>query len=236
MVLCIKATYGGVRGMDYLTILLGIITVNLLLSGDNALVIALASRRLPARQRQQAVLWGGAGAVGLRIVLTLVAVILLTVPYLMLTGGLLLEWVAIKLVATDEEERATVTASADLWQAVKTILLADLVMSLDNVLAIAGVARGSVPLIIVGLAISIPIIIWGSKAISLLMERWPVIILAGAAFLGWTAGDMLVADPVAASYAAAYPSLEWAIPGLFAAVVVLFDFLKEAPRQRQPGR
>jgi YjbE family integral membrane protein len=218
--------------MDYLTILLGIITVNLLLSGDNALVIALASRRLPPRQRQQAILWGGAGAVGLRIILTLVAVLLLTIPYLLLTGGVLLEWVAIKLATADEEERTEVTAASDLWQAVKTILLADLVMSLDNVLAIAGVARGSVPLIIVGLALSIPIIIWGSKAISLLMERWPVIILVGAAFLGWTAGDMMIADPAAATYAAAYPSLHWAIPGVFAALVVLFSFLKEAPRQR----
>lgn len=222
--------------MDYLTTLIGIITVNLLLSGDNALVIALASRRLPPRQRQRAVLWGGAGAVGLRIILTLAAVMLLRIPYLLLTGGLLLEWVAIKLAATDSDERTEVAAAGDLFAAIKTILLADLVMSLDNVLAIAGVARGSVPLIIVGLAISIPIIIWGSKAVSLLMDRWPIIILAGAAFLGWTAGDMLIADPATARYAAAYPSLQWAIPGLFGATVILFNFLKEAPRYREPGR
>lgn len=220
--------------MDYLSVLFGIVIVNLLLSGDNALVIALASRRLPPRQRRRAVLWGGAGAVGLRVILTVAAAMLLNLPYLLLTGGLLLEWVAIKLAAADDD-RPQIRAAADLGDAIKTILVADLVMSLDNVLAIAGVARGNIPLLVVGLGLSIPLIIWGSRAITLLMERWPIAVVAGAAFLGWTAGGMLLGDPAAKDYAAAYPSLRWALPGLFAAVVVLFDFLRDKPRAMGEG-
>ncbi len=221
--------------MEYLGPLFAIIMVNLLLSGDNALVIALASRRLPPRQQRQAILWGGAGAVGLRIVLTLVAVILLTVPYLQLIGGLLLEWVAIKLVTDDHSDENEIEAAGDLWTAIKTILVADLVMSLDNVIAIAGVAKGHTGLLIIGLAISIPIIVWGSTLITALMQRWPVIVVIGAAFLGWTAGGMILADPAGSTFAVAYPFLHWAVPGLFAAAVVACDFLKGRPKARGEG-
>ncbi len=221
--------------MEYLTALFGIIMVNILLSGDNALVIALASRRLPPRQQRQAIVWGGAGAIGLRIILTLVAVLLLNVPYLQLIGGLLLQWVAIKLITDDHEAEGEIEAAGNLWGAVKTILVADLVMSLDNVLAIAGVAKGHTGLLVIGLAISIPIIIWGSTLITMLMERWPVIVVIGAAFLGWTAGDMIVADAALQTYVSAYPQLHWAIPGLFAAAVVAFDFLKDRPKARGEG-
>ena len=223
-------------GMDYLTALFSIIMINLLLSGDNALVIALASRRLPPRQQRQAILWGGAGAVGLRIILTLVAVLLLKVPYLQLAGGLLLQWVAIKLVADNHNAEEQVDAPGNLWDAVKTILVADLVMSLDNVIAIAGVSRGNVSLLIIGLAISVPIIIWGSTLITVLMQRWPLIVVVGAAFLGWTAGEMLVSDPAVRTFVAAYPMLHWAVPGLFAAAVVAFELLKDRPRARESGR
>jgi YjbE family integral membrane protein len=212
--------------MDYLTILFSIIVVNLLLSGDNALVIALASRRLPPRQQKAAVLWGGAGAVGLRVVLTIGAVWLLTVPYLQLAGGLLLLWVAIQLAADSHHTQDDIKPAQSLGGAVKTILVADLVMSLDNVVAIAGVSRGNVAMLVVGLAISIPIIIWGSKLIGLLMERWPLAIIAGAAFLGWTGGEMAVADRASLPTMVAYPMLEWLIPGVFAAVVVLMDYMK----------
>jgi YjbE family integral membrane protein len=221
--------------MDYLTALFSIILINLLLSGDNALVIALASRRLPPAQQRQAILWGGAGAVGMRIILTLIAVLLLKVPYLQIAGGLLLQWVAVKLVADDHSAEEEVEAAGNLWGAVKTILIADLVMSLDNVIAIAGVSRGNISLLVVGLAISIPIIIWGSTLITMLMQRWPAIVLIGAAFLGWTAGEMLVADPAAHTFTAAYPFLHWAVPGVFAAAVVAFDFLKNHS-QAQSGR
>lgn len=213
--------------MEYLSVLFSIIIVNLLLSGDNALVIALASRQLSLPQRKKAILWGGAGAIVLRIMLTLVAVVLLQVPYLQLAGGLLLLWVAIKLAADDHDATKEVRASDNLWEAVRTILVADLVMSLDNVVAIAAVARGNVVMLILGLAISIPIIIWGSKLIMLLIERWPVIIIAGAAFLGWTAGDMLLADPKILPYANIYPYAHWVIPGICAAAAVLAGILKD---------
>ncbi len=216
--------------MDYLTALFSIIMINLLLSGDNALVIALASRKLPPRQQRQAILWGGAGAVVMRIILTLVAVVLLQVPYLQIAGGFLLLWVAIKLVADDHNAEEEIEAAGNLWDAVKTILIADLVMSLDNVIAIAGVSRGNIGLLVIGLAISIPIIIWGSTLITMLMQRWPVIVVIGAAFLGWVAGDMLIADPAAQTFTAAYPFLHWAVPGVFAAAVVAFNFLKNRPR------
>ncbi len=216
--------------MDYLTALFSIIMINLLLSGDNALVIALASRKLPPRQQRQAILWGGAGAVVMRIILTLVAVVLLQVPYLQIAGGFLLLWVAIKLVADDHNAEEEIEAAGNLWDAVKTILIADLVMSLDNVIAIAGVSRGNIGLLVIGLAISIPIIIWGSTLITMLMQRWPVIVVIGAAFLGWVAGDMLIADPAAQTFTVAYPFLHWAVPGVFAAAVVAFNFLKNRPR------
>lgn len=221
--------------MEFLTALFSIILINIVLSGDNALVIALASRRLPPRQQQQAIFWGGAGAIGLRIILTLAAVVLLKVPYLQLAGGLLLQWVAIRLVADDHDEGEGIQAGGSLWEAIKTILVADLVMSLDNVIAIAGVARGNVTLLVVGLVISIPIIIWGSKLISMLMQRWPIIILIGAAFLGWTAGEMMVSDPATQRFAATYPILHWVVPILFAAIVVVFDFMKKKPAEEGEG-
>jgi len=212
--------------MEYLSILISIIVVNLLLSGDNALVIALASRGLPPRQKRAAVIWGGIGAVGLRIILTMGAVWLLTVEYLQLAGGILLLWVAVKLAADNHDAVEELEAPRSLSGAVKTILIADLVMSLDNVVAIAGVSKGNVAILVVGLAISIPIIIWGSKLIGLLMERWPLIIVAGAAFLGWTGGEMVIADEVSLSLVAGYPLVEWLIPGGFATTVLLADILR----------
>ena len=214
--------------------LISIITVNLLLSGDNALVIALASRNLPVRQQRSAVFYGGLGAIVLRIILTFIAIFLLQIPYLQLLGGLLLLWVAIKLISGEEEVHEEIEAASNLWAAIKTILVADLVMSLDNVLAIAGIAKGNVLLLVVGLGISIPIIIWGSKIIMLLMERWPVVILFGAAFLGWTAGEMVLADKQVGIWLAAYPWAHWAIPALFAAVVVVIDLIQKQ-RDRKRG-
>ncbi|SDF22000.1 TerC family protein [Sporolituus thermophilus] len=214
--------------------LFSITTINLLLSGDNALVIALASRNLPARQQRSAVFYGGAGAIILRIILTFIAIFLLQIPYLQLLGGLLLLWVAIKLISGEEKTHEEIEAASSLWAAVKTILVADLVMSLDNVLAIAGIAKGNIPLLVIGLGISIPIIIGGSRAIMLLMERWPVVILFGAAFLGWTAGEMVLADKQVGIWLAAYPWAHWAIPALFAAVVVVIDLIQKQ-RDRKRG-
>jgi YjbE family integral membrane protein len=174
--------------------LLKIIGVNIVLSGDNAVVIALAARSLPAQQQKAAVLWGSGAAVLMRIVLTIFAVALLTLPWLKLIGSLLLFWIGIKLLIP-EDEGENVSASDNLIAAIKTILIADLVMSIDNVIAVAAAAQGSYTLLILGLAISIPLVIFGSTLLLHLMERWPVIITIGGGLLGFVAGEMLVTDP-----------------------------------------
>lgn len=217
--------------MDFLVGLLSIIMVNLLLSGDNALVIALASRGLPHEQQKSAVFWGGAGAIVMRIALTFIAVYLLRIPYLQFAGGLLLLWVATKLTTQQQHKPDDVVAAGSLWGAIRTILVADLVMSLDNVIAIAAVAKGNITLLVVGLGISIPLIIWGSQMMMKLMERWPIIVLIGAAFLGWTAGEMVTADQKVVMAIAEYPWAHWLIPALFAAVVVVIDVIKKKEQQ-----
>jgi YjbE family integral membrane protein len=174
--------------------LLKIIGVNIILSGDNAVVIALAARSLPAKQQKAAVLWGSGAAVVMRIILTIFAVALLTLPWLKLVGSLLLFWIGIKLLIP-EDGGEDVDASDNLIAAIKTILIADLVMSIDNVIAVAAAAGGSLTLLILGLAISIPLVIFGSTLLLHLMERWPVIISIGGGLLGFVAGEMLVTDP-----------------------------------------
>jgi YjbE family integral membrane protein len=173
--------------------LLKIIGVNIILSGDNAVVIALAARSLPQKQQKQAVFWGAGAAVVMRVVLTIFAVALLALPWLKIVGSLLLFWIGIKLLIPEEEEE-NVEASDKLISAIKTILIADLVMSLDNVIAVAAAAGGSYLLLILGLAISIPLVIFGATLLIKLMERYPVIITIGAGLIGWVAGEMLVAD------------------------------------------
>ena len=173
--------------------LLKIIGVNVILSGDNAVVIALAARSLPQKQQKQAVFWGAGAAILLRIILTLFAVALLTLPWLKIVGSLLLFWIGIKLLIPEEDD-GEIEASDQLLAAIKTILVADLVMSLDNVIAVAAAAGGSVILLVLGLAISIPLVIFGATLLIKLMERFPVIITIGAGLIGWVAGEMLVAD------------------------------------------
>jgi YjbE family integral membrane protein len=189
-----------------------IIWVNLLLSGDNAVVIALASRSLPKRQQKLAIFWGSAAAVVMRVILTVFAVALLTLPWLKIVGGLLLLWIGVKLLVP-EDGGGEIESTDNLWAAIKTILIADLVMSLDNVLAVAAAADSAAPtpelavmkytLLVLGLAISIPIVIFGSTLMLKLMERWPVIITLGAALLGWIAGEMIVSDSSIAGWIAA---------------------------------
>jgi YjbE family integral membrane protein len=171
-----------------------IIGVNIVLSGDNAVVIALAARALPAKQQKQAIFWGAGAAVVMRIVLTIFAVALLQLPWLKLIGAALLLWIGVKLLIP-EDGGEDVSASDNLIAAIKTILIADLVMSLDNVIAVAAAAGGSYLLLILGLAISIPLVIFGATLLIKLMERWPVIITIGAALIGWVAGEMAVTDP-----------------------------------------
>jgi YjbE family integral membrane protein len=180
-----------------------IIGVNVVLSGDNAVVIALAARSLPARQQKQAILWGAGAAVVLRIILTVFAVALLSLPWLKIVGSLLLFWIGIKLLVP-EDGGDDINASDNLIAAIKTILIADLVMSLDNVIAVAAAAQGSYLLLILGLAISIPLVVFGATLLVHLMERYPVIITIGAALIGMVAGEMLVTDPALADWMARF--------------------------------
>jgi len=173
-----------------------IIGVNIVLSGDNAVVIALAARSLPAKQQKLAILYGAGAAVVLRIILTVFAVALLALPWLKIVGSLLLFWIGIKLLVPEDGDD-NISASDHLLTAIKTILIADLVMSLDNVIAVAAAAGGSMTLLVLGLAISIPLVVFGATLLVTLMERYPVIITVGAALIGMVAGEMLVTDPIA---------------------------------------
>ena len=178
-----------------------IILIDILLGGDNAVVIALACRKLPPAQRKQGILWGTAGAVVLRIVLIFFALQLLAIPLLKLVGALLLVWIGVKLLLPeDDDAHGNLEASDRLWGAVKTVIVADFVMSVDNVIAIAGAAESSggdhsMALVIFGVLVSIPIIVWGSQLVIKLMDRWPIIITLGGMLLGWIAGTMAVTDP-----------------------------------------
>lgn len=173
-----------------------IIILNIVLSGDNAVVIALACRGLPAQQRTKGIILGAGVAVVLRVVFTVLIASLLNTPFLRIAGALLLIWIAIKLVVEDGSAEDDSIASSDkLWKAVQTVAIADIVMSLDNVLAIAAVAKDSVPLLVAGLVISIPLIVLGASLITSLLERFPILVWAGAGLLGWVAGEMLDSDP-----------------------------------------
>lgn len=171
--------------------LLTIVLMDLVLAGDNAIVIALAARNLPQQLQKRAVIWGTLGAIVVRIVLTVVVVYLLELPGLMLVGGLLLLPIAWKLLKPPHDEHGHVVPAASFWSALRTIVVADVLMGLDNVLAIAGAAKGHMGLVVIGLLISIPLVVWGSTLILKLIERFPVIVYAGAAAIAWTAGRMI---------------------------------------------
>ena len=172
-----------------------IILIDIVLSGDNAVVIALACRNLSPEQRKTGIFWGVAGAISLRVVLTVFAALVMNLPWLKAIGGLLLVWIAVKLMLPEDEEGHDIESSANLWGAVKTIVVADFVMSLDNVIAVAGAAHGSLVLLLFGLAVSIPLIVWSSQLILHWMERWPAIVLLGAGLLGYVSGQMIFSDP-----------------------------------------
>lgn len=174
--------------------LLQIIWIDLLLSGDNAVVIALACRKLPAEQRKMGILLGAGAAVGLRIIFAFFITFLLGVPFLKIAGGVLLFWIAIKLATDEHEEHEDVAASENLWGAVRTIAIADAVMSLDNVVAIAAAAKGHPELFIFGLLLTIPLIIAGSTLLSTILQKYPFLVWLGAALLGWIAGEMILGD------------------------------------------
>lgn len=201
--------------------ILTIIYVNFIVSGDNAVVIAMAVRSLPPRQKKLGIFWGSFGAVALRIVLTYIAVVLLEVPALRLTGGLVLIWVAWKLVKpAGGDGEAHVKSSANLWEAVKIIIIADLIMSTDNVLAVAAAAKGSLALLIFGLGLSIPIILCCSVVTAMLMNKYPWLVILGGAILGKVAGDLIVTDPLVHAQIKPFANIaEWVVP-IFLAVVI----------------
>ena len=184
---------------------LQIVVIDILLGGDNAVVIALACRRLPARQRNQGIFWGVIGAVGLRVILIFFALQVLALPFLKIVGGLLLLWIGVKLLLPEENDHNNIKSGDTLWAAVKTIVIADAAMSLDNVIAVAAAAHGDMLLVVFGIAISIPIIVWGSKLVLALMERFPLVITLGGGLLGWIAGGMMVTDIWVKPFLVAYP-------------------------------
>jgi YjbE family integral membrane protein len=206
---------------DFWIGLLKIVWINIILSGDNAVVIALAARSLPPHQQKKAVLFGSGAAVVLRIVLTVVAAELLALSYLQIIGGLLLLWIGVQLLSGEDEQEEGSTSHSSMMAAIRTILIADLVISLDNVIAVAAAAKGSMVLLILGLAISIPLVIFGSTLMIKLMERFPIIITLGAALIGWVGGETLISDVVLQDLVAQYPALHHGAAAVGAALVVL---------------
>jgi YjbE family integral membrane protein len=201
--------------------LMKIIWINIILSGDNAVVIALAARSLPLEQQKKAIFFGSAAAVVLRILLTIVAVKLLALSYLQVIGGALLLYIGVQLLSEQEEGEGEAKEHGTLMAAVRTILIADLVMSLDNVIAVAAAAKGSMELLILGLLISIPMVIFGSTLMIKLMERFPIIVTLGAALIGWVGGETMASDVAFKDFAAANAWLHYAAAAAGAAFVVL---------------
>jgi YjbE family integral membrane protein len=212
-----------------------IIWVNIILSGDNAVVIALAARSLPPHQQRKAIFWGSAAAIVLRVVLTVIAVEMLKLPYLKIIGALLLLYIGVTLMLDDDDgEDDTASQSGGLFVAIRTILIADLVMSLDNVLAVAAAAKGNIPLLVIGLALSIPLIIFGSTLLLKVMERFPIIIIAGAALLGFLAGEMLLTDPALVARTGELPHWQVNVGGAIgAALVVALGWLLQRRRAQR---
>jgi YjbE family integral membrane protein len=212
-----------------------IIWVNIILSGDNAVVIALAARSLPPHQQKQAIFWGSAAAIVMRVVLTIIAVEMLKWPWLKIIGAILLVYIGVTLMLDDDDGEGDVGGDkGNIWIAIRTILIADLVMSLDNVLAVAAAAKGNTLLLVIGLALSIPLIIFGSQLLLKVMERFPIIITAGAALLGFLAGEMLLTDPALVQRIGELPHWQVNVGGAVgAALVVAIGMLM---RQRQRAR
>jgi YjbE family integral membrane protein len=183
---------------EFISGLLAIIMIDLVLAGDNAILIGLAARKLPKEQQKKVIIWGAVGAIVIRIIATLLVVWLLEVPGLHLIGGLLLVWIAYKLLIDEEEH--DVKPADSMWAAIKTIIIADALMGLDNVLAVAGASHGNFALVVIGLLVSIPVVMYGSTLILKLIERFPFIIIIGAGILGWTAAKMIVAEPFMHDY------------------------------------
>jgi YjbE family integral membrane protein len=223
---------------QFFSALLAIIVIDLVLAGDNAIVIALAARKLPQHLQMKAVVWGTVGAIAVRVAMTMIVVALLRVPGLMLAGGLLLVWIAYKLLASDDgghgdtgqAAKANVTG---FWGAIRTIVIADAVMGLDNVLGVAGAAQGSFLLVVLGLLISIPIMVWGSTLILRLVDRYPVIVYLGAGVLAWTAARMILAEPLVKERIVELPWVPWVVDVVIIGGVLLSGWLHDRRTRRR---
>ncbi|MBP2635356.1 MAG: integral rane protein, YjbE family [Firmicutes bacterium] len=203
---------------DFLWSLLAILFIDLILAGDNAIVIGMAAHKLPQNQQKKAVFWGTAGAICVRIISSVLVVWLLQIPALMMTGGILLIWIAYKLLADKKDH--SIASHTSLQAAVRTIVIADGVMGIDNVMAVAGVANGDLTLVIIGILITIPTIIWGSTAFIKIVDRYPLIVYAGGAVLAWTAGSMIAGDPLLTNYFSLSGPQEWVLSLIIVAAVL----------------
>ena len=214
-----------------------IVLANIVLSGDNAVVIAMAARTLKADQRGKAIFWGSAAAIVMRIILTVVAIQLLSLPYLKIVGALLLVYIGVDLLKGEDDEDGEGHEINGMLAAIRTILIADLVMSLDNVLAVAAAAKGNLPLLVLGLLISIPLIIFGATLLTKVMERFPIIITIGAALLGFLAGEMLLTDPAVSNYFGVMGEQTVTFAGIVGAVLVvaLGTYLTKRQRNLPPA-
>jgi YjbE family integral membrane protein len=215
---------------------LQIVVIDLLLGGDNAVVIALACRKLPPAQRMKGVVWGTVAAIGLRVVLIAFAMALLDLPFLKLGGGIMLLWIGVQLMMPSEHDHDGVEAAQTLWAAVRTIVVADAVMSIDNVIGIAGAAEQADPshrmaLVVFGLLVSVPVIVWGSTLVLKLLDRFPLIVTFGAAMLGWIAGGLIVNDPVSESWAESLPHIDTIGAIVGAVFVVALGYLLQRRRR-----
>jgi YjbE family integral membrane protein len=224
---------------QFFSALLAIIVIDLVLAGDNAIVIALAARKLPADLRSKAIVWGTVGAIAVRAAMSLAVVALLRIPGLQGAGALLLVWIAYRLLAPPDESDAKGAAGMQVtgfWPAIRTIVVADAVMGLDNVLGVAGAAQGSFLLVILGLLISVPIMVWGSSLILRLVDRYPIVIYLGAGVLAWTAAVMLLNEPLLEDWIDVRPWLPWVVYVVLIGGVLLAGVLRNRTRAERGAR
>lgn len=214
---------------EFLWGLFTIVMIDLVLAGDNAIVIGMAARNVPLEHRRKAIMYGMGGAIIVRMLATVCVVWLLQIPGLLLAGGLLLLWIAYKLLADDQGNKHEIDAKDSLIAAVKTIVIADAVMGIDNVLGVAGAAQGSILLVAIGLMISVPIIIWGSTLFITCVEKYPIVIYGGAGILAWTAAKMIVGEPLLSDVFQPFPEMQWMIMAAAVAGVLGSGWLRNRP-------
>ncbi|QYR20114.1 TerC family protein [Paenibacillus sp. sptzw28] len=218
--------------LEFFSALVTIVFIDLILAGDNAIVIGLAARKLPKIQQNKAVIWGTVGAVGIRALATVLVVYLLDIPWLMLTGGILLLWIAYKLLV-DESNHGDIKAGNTLWQSVRTIIIADAAMGVDNVIAVAGAAHGNITLVILGLIISIPIVVWGSTLFIKMIERFPWIVYVGSGVLAYTAAKMITHEPWIENFFAKSDLFRWSFMILVVIVIVVAGLWRNTAKSRK---